>query len=82
MPSKPVFSGELNADRRTALTPTEGRIVRLVVAGRSNPEVAAELRISRQTVEWHLWRTYRGGPLPKPRSAGIYDFQPRRGRER
>src|SRR5919202_1263547 len=42
-----------------ALTPTEERIVRLVAAGRTNPEVAAELRRSRQTVEWHPWRAYR-----------------------
>ena len=41
------------------LTATEERIVRLVLAGRTNPQVAEELGISRQTVEWHLWRTYR-----------------------
>ena len=49
----------MTAPVRTALTPTEERIVRLVAATRSNPEVAAELRIARPTVEWHLWRVYR-----------------------
>ena len=41
------------------LTPTEERVVRLAVAGRTNADVASELAISRQTVEWHLWRAYR-----------------------
>jgi hypothetical protein len=26
--------------------------------GRSNPDVAAELGLTRSTVEWHLWRVY------------------------
>jgi DNA-binding CsgD family transcriptional regulator len=41
------------------LTPTEERIAALVAAGRSNPEVAAELGLTRKTVEWHLSRVYR-----------------------
>jgi LuxR family transcriptional regulator, maltose regulon positive regulatory protein len=41
------------------LSPTEERVARLVVAGRSNPEVAEELGLSRKTVEWHLSRVYR-----------------------
>jgi DNA-binding CsgD family transcriptional regulator len=44
---------------RAALTRSEERIVQLAAAGLSNPEVADELGISRQTVEWHLWRAYR-----------------------
>ena len=47
--------------RRTApdqLTPTEDRIARLIAAGYGNPEVAAELLISRRTVENHLSRIY------------------------
>jgi DNA-binding CsgD family transcriptional regulator len=42
-----------------ALTRGEERIVRLVMTGRTNPEVAEQLGLSRQTVEWHLWRAYR-----------------------
>ena len=42
-----------------SLTRSEERIVRLAASGLSNPEVARELGISRQTVEWHLWRAYR-----------------------
>jgi DNA-binding CsgD family transcriptional regulator len=44
---------------RASLTRSEERIVQLAAAGLSNPEVAHELGISRQTVEWHLWRVYR-----------------------
>ena len=33
--------------------------MQLVIAGRSNPEVAAELFMSRRTVEDHLSKTYR-----------------------
>ena len=42
-----------------ALTPTERRVVDLVVAGRTNAEVAAELSVSRRTVESNLTRVYR-----------------------
>ena len=41
------------------LTVSERRIVELVAAGRSNPEVAAELFMSRRTVEDHLSKIYR-----------------------
>jgi DNA-binding CsgD family transcriptional regulator len=41
------------------LTGTEQQVVQLVIAGRSNPEVAAELFMSRRTVEDHLSKIYR-----------------------
>jgi DNA-binding NarL/FixJ family response regulator len=41
------------------LTPHEYRIALLVAQGRTNPEVAAELFISRKTVEHHLSQIYR-----------------------
>lgn len=41
------------------LTPTEALVAGLAAAGRSNPEVAAELRLTPSVVEWHLWRVYR-----------------------
>ena len=41
------------------LTETERRIVELVVAGRRNREVAAELFLSPDTVAWNLSRVYR-----------------------
>jgi DNA-binding CsgD family transcriptional regulator len=41
------------------LTPTEERVARLVAEGRTNREVAAELFISRRTVEANLARVYR-----------------------
>ncbi|MFI2710503.1 AAA family ATPase [Micromonospora sp. NPDC018662] len=37
-----------------ALTPTEVTVCRLVAAGRSNPEIAAELYTSRNTVQTHV----------------------------
>jgi DNA-binding CsgD family transcriptional regulator len=46
------------ADGIASLTPTERRIVRLVVEGRSNPEIAEELAVSRRTVESHLRRVF------------------------
>jgi DNA-binding NarL/FixJ family response regulator len=42
-----------------SLTPTEREVVRLVVAGRRNREIAAEMFLSVATVEAHLTRTYR-----------------------
>jgi DNA-binding NarL/FixJ family response regulator len=37
-----------------ALTPAEARVAELVAAGRSNPEIAEELGVSRHTVETHV----------------------------
>ncbi|MFI9048253.1 LuxR C-terminal-related transcriptional regulator [Streptomyces sp. NPDC053427] len=37
-----------------ALTPTELKVARLVAEGRSNPEIAAELYLSRRTVQTHV----------------------------
>jgi DNA-binding CsgD family transcriptional regulator len=41
------------------LTTTERRVAELVAAGRTNAEVAAELFMSRRTVESHLSHIYR-----------------------
>jgi DNA-binding NarL/FixJ family response regulator len=41
------------------LTPTERRIARLVLAGRRNKEIGAEIFICESTVEAHLTRMYR-----------------------
>jgi DNA-binding CsgD family transcriptional regulator len=42
-----------------ALTPTERRIARLALAGKSNPEIAQDLFVTRKTVEFHLSNAYR-----------------------
>jgi predicted ATPase/class 3 adenylate cyclase/DNA-binding CsgD family transcriptional regulator len=42
-----------------SLTPTEHEVIRLVTAGRSNPDIAAQLFISRRTVTTHLTNIYR-----------------------
>ena len=41
---------------RESLTPTEASIARLIADGRSNPEIAAELHLSRNTVQAHVSR--------------------------
>src|SRR5262249_33950658 len=38
----------------SALSPTEGTIARLVAQGRSHPELASELMLSRRTVQSHV----------------------------
>ena len=42
-----------------ALTSTEARVAAFVAAGSSNREIAAQLGLSRRTVEWHLSKVYR-----------------------
>jgi DNA-binding CsgD family transcriptional regulator len=42
-----------------ALTPTELRIARMAAAGRSNPEIAQSLFVTRKNVEFHLSNAYR-----------------------
>jgi DNA-binding CsgD family transcriptional regulator len=39
-----------------SLTPTEAKIARLIADGRSNPEIAVELLLSRNTVRTHVSR--------------------------
>lgn len=51
----------LRRDRLTgpdALTPSERRVARLAAAGRSNPEIAQTLFLTRRTVETHLTHAY------------------------
>jgi DNA-binding CsgD family transcriptional regulator len=47
------------ADGLEELTPHELRVALAVAGGRSNPEVAAELYVTRKTVEYHLTRVFR-----------------------
>lgn len=42
-----------------ALTPSETRVAELAAAGRTNPEIAAAMFVSRKTVEVHLTSVYR-----------------------
>ncbi len=56
--SLPTRSGGAAVHVRT-LTQMEQRVALLVVVGRTNAEVAAELGLSAKTVEWHLSRAFR-----------------------
>lgn len=49
----------LGASGPAALTPSERRVVELAAIGRSNPDIAAELFVTRKTVEFHLGNAYR-----------------------
>ena len=65
--------GTQRAENPNALTPTEQQVADLVVAGRSNAEIAAALVVSLRTVESNLTRAYRKlGVRSRTELAAVY----------
>jgi DNA-binding CsgD family transcriptional regulator len=50
----PRFQHRRSQQGWDSLTPTEEKVVRLVAKGMSNPQIAAQLFLSRRTVQTHV----------------------------
>ena len=57
------------------LTPREEEILRLVLAGRTNKSIAAEICVSEKTVEFHLSKIYTKIGSRTRMLAGIWAMQ-------
>lgn len=57
------------------LTPREEEILRLILAGRTNKSIAAEICVSEKTVEFHLSKIYTKIGTRTRMLAGIWAMQ-------
>ena len=70
------MSGQLNmvhGEHRAELTAREAEILKLVVGGDTNAEIAAKLTVSQRTVEGHLYRIF--GKLGVSRRGELVEIQ-------
>lgn len=65
------------ADLPGGLSPREVQVLRLVAAGRSNPEVAAELMVSEKTVARHLSNIFAKLDVGSRTAAGAFAYEHR-----
>jgi DNA-binding CsgD family transcriptional regulator len=75
VPARGEVERELGGGRPDGLTPRELEVLRLVAAGRTNPQIAAELFLSEKTVARHLSNIFGKTNVTSRTAAAAYAFQ-------
>jgi DNA-binding NarL/FixJ family response regulator len=70
-----LWAQEENMATLSDLTPREVEILQLVLAGRTNKAIAAEICISEKTVEFHLDKIYTKIGMRTRMLAGVWAMQ-------
>jgi len=75
VPARGEVERDLGGGRPDGLTPREVEVLRLVAAGRTNPQIAAELFLSEKTVARHLSNIFGKTNVTSRTAAAAYAFQ-------
>ena len=75
VPARSEVERLLGAGRPDGLTARELEVLKLVAAGRTNPEIAAELFLSEKTVARHLSNIFAKTNVTSRTAAAAYAFQ-------